>query len=68
MWVFPFHQQSGLKMTHRASSVSACAWENKMKNTPHLLAIAVSDASGGLASNPHCWAGGDPQGISLGLS
>jgi predicted porin len=27
----------------------------------------ASDASGGLASNPHCWAGGDPQGVSLGL-
>jgi predicted porin len=27
----------------------------------------ASDASGGLASNPHCWAGGDPQGISIGL-
>jgi predicted porin len=27
----------------------------------------ASDASGGLASDPHCWAGGDPQGVSLGL-
>jgi predicted porin len=27
----------------------------------------ASDASGGLASNPHCWAGNHPQGISVGM-
>lgn len=27
----------------------------------------ASDASGGLASNPHCWAGTQPQGLSTGL-
>lgn len=27
----------------------------------------ASDAAGDLASNPHCWAGGHPQGISAGL-
>ena len=27
----------------------------------------ASDATGGFSSNPHCWAGGDPQGASVGL-
>lgn len=27
----------------------------------------ASDASGGLASDPHCWAGGHPMGLSTGL-
>jgi predicted porin len=27
----------------------------------------ASDATGGLASNPHCWAGAKPQGVSTGL-
>ena len=27
----------------------------------------ASDASGGLSSNPHCWAGSKPQGISAGM-